>query len=118
MTSPKSMNNKAMAFGGGHKYGLSGLSFNQVDNFKSVKGISSSKMILWFFRKFFPILSHIFYSITKRFSSIYSKFILSSLYNLGKSFCKILIIVFFSLRFVIEIFYHLERYAINKELKI
>ena len=46
MTSPKSMNNKAIAFGGGHKYGLSGLSFNQVDNFKSVKGISSSKMIL------------------------------------------------------------------------
>lgn len=45
MTSPKSMNNKAMAFGA-HKYGLSGLSFNQVDNFKSVKGILSSKMIL------------------------------------------------------------------------
>ena len=46
MTSPKSINNKGMAFGGGHKYGLTGLSFNHVDNFKSVKGTSSSKMIL------------------------------------------------------------------------
>lgn len=49
------MNNKTMAFGGGHKYGLSGLSFHQVNNFKSAKGTSSSKMILWFL-KIFPIV--------------------------------------------------------------
>lgn len=30
MSSPKSMINRGMAFGGGHKYGLTGLSFQQL----------------------------------------------------------------------------------------
>lgn len=46
MTSPKSMNNKGMMFGGGHKYGLTGLSFQQLDSMRSAKGTSSSKMII------------------------------------------------------------------------
>lgn len=46
MTSPKSINNKGMMFGGGHKYGLTGLSFQQLDSMRSAKGTSSSKMII------------------------------------------------------------------------
>lgn len=48
MTSPKSANNRGMAFGGGHKYGLTGLSFQQLDSMRQAKGTLSSKVILWF----------------------------------------------------------------------
>jgi len=46
MTSPKSANNRGMAFGGGHKYGLTGLSFQQLDSMRQAKGTLSSKVIL------------------------------------------------------------------------
>lgn len=47
LTSPKSQQNIGMAFGGGNKYGVAGMSYQDIGEIKGPKLSSLRKFYLW-----------------------------------------------------------------------